>query len=286
MKQSESSLDPAIVGRTYEGSEGLIVPDEVREYAKATNETNSLYYEEDDRRLFIPPIFPVTMLIDPFTKIMTDKSLNLDFLRMVHGEHEIVYYKPLKPLDTVKTTVKLESIDKKDAGDILWTKIDGFVEKELKFTMRAGLFFKNVKKSTKRKIKKHKDEPDREIIFSKKMLVAPDQSKRYATASGDQNPIHVDPDIAKAAGLPDIILHGLCTLAFATAAIVDELVDGDPSKIKSVRTRFSKPVFMNDLLTTEVWIEKQSKISKNVNFVTKNQKGEIVLSKGEIELLK
>lgn len=288
MKQNESVLDPAIVGRTYVGTEEIILPEKVKEYAKATNETNLLYYEEDEKKLLIPPIFPVTLLIEPFIKIMTDDSLNLDFLRMVHGEHEIIYFNHLKPLDTVKTTVKLESIDRKDVGDILWAKIDGIVEKELKFTMRAGLFFKKVNKTTKRKKHSMKStvKIERKIVISKKMQVAPDQSKRYAAASGDINPIHLDPDIAKAAGLPDIILHGLCTLAFTTAAIVDELSGGDSSKVKSVRTRFSRPVFMNDVLTTEGWVEKQNKISQVIEFITKNQRGEEVLSNGKIELLK
>ena len=72
MEPSESGLDPAIIGRTYEGTEELIVPDKVREYAKATNETNPKYYEEDEKKLKIPPIFPVTMLVDPFIKIVNE----------------------------------------------------------------------------------------------------------------------------------------------------------------------------------------------------------------------
>ncbi|UCE14176.1 MAG: dehydratase, partial [Candidatus Heimdallarchaeota archaeon] len=161
----------------------------------------------------------------------------------------------------------------------------GHAKEELVFEMRAGMFFKKPRKGIK-PVKRTVEETKRQVILTKQMKVTSDQSVRYAAASGDENPIHVDRDIARAAGLPDIILHGLCTLAFATQAIVDGLAKGDPTKVKRITTRFSKPVFMEDTLTTEGWLLKEDETSKVIGFETKNEKGEAVLKRASIELLK
>lgn len=286
-KLKESGLDPNIVGRIYEGPIESVDPEKTIAYAKATNETNPRYYKSDENKISIPPLFPVTMFIDPMIQIVTDDTLNLDILRMVHGEQEILYHRSLRPGEKIKTKVKLDSIDVKEAGDILWAKMTGYAGEELVFEMRAGLFFKKTKKGKKTSKPKTKEDPiERQIRIRKQMKVSSDQSVRYAAASGDENPIHVDKDTAKAAGLPDIILHGLCTLAFAVQAIVDNIAEGDPSKVKKIKTRFSKPVFMEDTLTTEGWLMKESETREIIGFETKNEAGEAVLKLGSIELLK
>jgi 3-hydroxybutyryl-CoA dehydratase len=69
----------------------------------------------------------------------------------------------------------------------------------------------------------------------------------YAAASGDFNPIHIDPVVGKEAGLGGTILQGLCTLGWAVDAFVNYL--GDPGKVKSVKVRFSRPVAIDDVVT-------------------------------------
>jgi acyl dehydratase len=79
--------------------------------------------------------------------------------------------------------------------------------------------------------------------------VAADQAERYAQASGDHNPIHLDEDAAKAVGLPGRILHGLCTMAIAGHAVA-ELAGREPTRLA---VRFSAPVALGDTVTTRVW---------------------------------
>ncbi len=63
---------------------------------------------------------------------------------------------------------------------------------------------------------------------------------RYAGASGDFNPIHWDERTAKAVGLPDIIAHGMLTMAVAVRVVTDWV--GDPGAVLDYKVRFSKPV--------------------------------------------
>lgn len=82
--------------------------------------------------------------------------------------------------------------------------------------------------------------------FEQTRSVDPEQPKRYAAASGDYNPIHLDAEFARAVGLPGIILHGLCTMAFlaehAAAAA------GSPEALRRLKLRFSQPVQPGDTL--------------------------------------
>ena len=79
--------------------------------------------------------------------------------------------------------------------------------------------------------------------------VAADQAERYAEASGDHNPIHLDEDAARAVGLPARILHGLCTMALAGRA-VEQVAGREPARLA---VRFSAPVALGATVTTRVW---------------------------------
>jgi acyl dehydratase len=71
------------------------------------------------------------------------------------------------------------------------------------------------------------------------LRVTPDKylPHRYAGASGDFNPIHIDPEFAKAVGLPGTILHGLYMMALVARANAG-LADGDPKALKRLSVQF------------------------------------------------
>src|SRR5215207_10345687 len=71
------------------------------------------------------------------------------------------------------------------------------------------------------------------------LRVTPDKylPHRYAGASGDFNPIHIDPEFAKAVGLPGNILHGLYSMALVARGCA-ALADGDPRALRRLRVQF------------------------------------------------
>jgi acyl dehydratase len=80
-----------------------------------------------------------------------------------------------------------------------------------------------------------------------------DQTFRYSPAAGDPMPIHLDEEVARDAGLPGIIAHGLCTMAFTSWAVLTELAGSDVNRLKRFAVRFSKPVLPGDDLETRIW---------------------------------
>jgi len=71
--------------------------------------------------------------------------------------------------------------------------------------------------------------------------------------SGDLNPLHIDPAVAKHAGFPRPISHGLGTMGLACYAMLKTFCGFDPSKLKSISLRFSRPVLPGDLIAFEFW---------------------------------
>jgi acyl dehydratase len=73
---------------------------------------------------------------------------------------------------------------------------------------------------------------------------------RYAGASGDLNPIHWSPRFAVEVGLPDVIAHGMLTMATAVRLVVDWC--GDPGAVVDYGVRFTKPVVVPDVTGTQL----------------------------------
>ena len=70
------------------------------------------------------------------------------------------------------------------------------------------------------------------------------QLVRYAGASGDFNPIHWNPRVAREVGLPDVIAHGMLTMACAGRIVTDWT--GNPGLVSGLETRFTRPVIVAD----------------------------------------
>jgi 3-hydroxybutyryl-CoA dehydratase len=104
----------------------------------------------------------------------------------------------------------------------------------------------------------------------------------YAGASGDFNPIHIDPEFGKMVGLGGAILQGLCTLAFAAKTVTDWA--GDPGKLKKIKCRFSAPVMMEDTISIEGAVAEVQAGQAKVNLKVINQNGAEVLQNVEAEV--
>lgn len=71
--------------------------------------------------------------------------------------------------------------------------------------------------------------------------------------SGDLNPLHIDPAVARQAGFERPILHGLATKGFAGYALLKAYCDFDASRLRSMALRFSRPVLPGDRIRFEFW---------------------------------
>jgi acyl dehydratase len=73
--------------------------------------------------------------------------------------------------------------------------------------------------------------------------------------SGDRNPLHSDPEVARAAGFPRPILHGFCTYGMVGWQILARFADFDPARLAELDARFSAAVLPGETLRTEFWCD-------------------------------
>lgn len=100
--------------------------------------------------------------------------------------------------------------------------------------------------------------------------------------SGDLNPIHASPSVARKAGFDRPILHGLCTMGLAARALITGLCDGRPERLGSMEVRFSRPVFPGETIRVEVYRE-----DENVRFRCRSvERDVVVVDRGRASLVK
>jgi acyl dehydratase len=106
---------------------------------------------------------------------------------------------------------------------------------------------------------------------------------QYAGASGDFNPIHWNERIATSVGLPNVIAHGMLTMALAAQMVTDWL--GDRSLLTAFQGRFAGMVLPGDELTCSGTVASKDDQGRRVviNVVVTNQRGEKVFTKGVAE---
>jgi len=121
--------------------------------------------------------------------------------------------------------------------------------------------------------------PDREPDLVCDLATLPQAALIYRL-SGDPNPLHADPVVAKTAGFDAPILHGLCTLGVAGHAILKTCCGYDASRFKSLKLRFSSPVYPGETIRTEMWVD-----GKDVSFRARVvERDVVVLNNGLAEV--
>jgi len=113
-------------------------------------------------------------------------------------------------------------------------------------------------------------------------IVTQELISSYANASGDHNPIHLDPTYARKAGLPSTIAHGLLTLGMACALI--ENWAAETAWTSRVSCRFSAPVPVGDELTCSAVVTAASADSAQLDLMAVISNGDRPLSRARVEL--
>lgn len=248
------------LGTRYEARTATIDVDRSRAYAAATNDPNPAYAAGD----LAPPVFAVVPTWDAMMVALHDVVPAADQLAMLHAEQDMVFHQPLVPGRSLITWTEAYGTRSGRAGTRFTMRVvshdeDGepVVEQFATMLIRGaaatadGRGFGDGGKSPPDHAFPVAARSGTEAVAMVRVLIDPDQAVRYAAASGDANPIHVDDQAARAAGLPGVILHGMCTMALCSRAVVDKLAGGDPTRLRRLAVRFYRPVFPGaDLITT------------------------------------
>jgi acyl dehydratase len=270
------------LGRWTPGRSMTVGREQILTYSHATNDRAAIALGGG----VAPPVFaivPVWVSLQEAARSVAPEEARA---RVVHGDQDIRIAAPIRPGLTLRSRAAPIGVHVKDSGTTVVLKTetrDG--DDRLLNEQFVTEFYRGVTGGTGDGLEApgHRmpeevaqSEPDRQITYP----VDEDQTFRYAEASGDRNAFHLDDDAARAAGLPGIIVHGLCLMAFAGRAVLEFQQQENPAAVRRLAVRFARPVSPGAALTTRV-----HKLDEDaVAFDAVDGEGAVVLKDGLVEL--
>jgi acyl dehydratase len=243
-------LNRKLTGKRYDGGSYEVTAKAITRYAEATNDLNERYRDP------APVASPVFGIVPAFPTIMMaarDPELGADLLRLVHISEEHVIDRPLRAGDVLTVNAELNSFSADETGERFTIEVELEADGATAMLVRATMLIRGEGSRRRRREGSPGTRPPSDILCERPFTVDENQPQRYAEASGDHNPIHLDEAVARSAKLPGVIVHGMCTMAMASAAMVDELAGGDPGRVRMVAAQFAKPVFPGQELRSRFW---------------------------------
>lgn len=263
-----------------------VTRERLAEYAAATNDPIAAHRAGE----IAPPVFAIVpvfeALLIPAVDVMPVELIP----RVVHGEQDFRFHRPIRPGDKLVSRGKMIGYEGMENGTRAAIYLecrteDGELVNEQYVTtfvrgFDAGKTIGDLSPSHKFDERLRTGAPAVAVA----QHVDDDQTFRYSPASGDPMPIHLDDEVARSAGLPGIIAHGLCTMAFTSWAVLTEVAGSDVNRLKRFAVRFSKMVIPGDDLETRIW--KQHKRDEVTTYAFETARGDdLVITDGLAEII-
>jgi acyl dehydratase len=275
-----------LVGQTAGPLEFSWTERDTRLYALAVGAASADPEEEPGLGAVVPDHPDSTSLVPSFATLpgsAARRSLDLRALGgspLVHAEHGIEIVQPLHREGRVSTHCTVVNVWDKGSGALIETEsVSADVETGRTLIVnRSSSFVKGLGGfGGERGPRAEPMSEDRSQVVAS-YPTRPDQALMYALL-GDDNPLHWDARVARAAGFERPILHGLCTYGIAARAVVEHFGGGDPVMLRSLTARFTAPVYPGDTLTISM-----SRDGESVRFRVSDPRGATVLDRGSAVL--
>lgn len=248
--------------------------------ADPVDEADLPYVLETDQKTV--PSMAATLAYPGFW--MREPELAVDWVRLLNGQVGFTIHRQLPPEGTVRSTSRIVAVDDKgqDKGAAVFTEkqltdMDGVPYA----TIQQAVFLRGDGGCGSFGIAPEAPPP---VVGD-----APDHATEVDVArnaaliyrlSGDLNPVHSHPSIARQAGFREPIVHGMCSLGMACRAALRLLCDGSPERLRSMSVRFASPVYPGERLRFE-FFGNASHVRWRVRVPERNV---TVLDRGQLEL--
>ncbi|MFF2082923.1 MaoC/PaaZ C-terminal domain-containing protein [Nocardia sp. NPDC058176] len=288
MTTSESAgvvFDGSGLGEWTDEERFSVTAERIAEYAAATNDPIAAHRDGS----IAPPVFAVV----PVFTSMAPAALSVApvelLMKLVHGEQDFRFHRPIRAGDELVVKAKpIGYLGKPNGSTVVVYAETRDAAGELVNEQWLTAFFRKVDAGPGEgdTAPEHRiTDADRaqDPVATVTAHIDEDQTFRYSPASGDPMPIHLDDEIARMAGLPGIINHGLCTMAFTSWAALTELADGDTARLRRLAVRFAKPVLPGQDITTRLWRTESGEPGVTAYAFETEAAGQIAITDGRVE---
>jgi acyl dehydratase len=216
---------------------------------------------------------------------MKRPDTGVDWVKVVHGEQGLVIHRPLPTAGKLVGRSRVTEIIDKGQGkgalvmsERLVSSADGTLIATLTSTTfcRGDGGFGGPNRPSPPPHPIPERAPDQTLDLPSLL-----QAALIYRLSGDLNPLHISPNVAKAAGFPRPILHGLSTFGHVGHALLQLACGYDAGRLRSMQVRFSAPVFPGETIRTEIWRD-GGVVSFRARAVERDQ---VVINNGRAEVL-
>lgn len=211
------------------------------------------------------------------------KGFNFGLDRILHGEQYTELLRPLEPSAKLTNTFRFKAAYDKSPHAVVVMAVDTVDEHGDKVAYNEISIFVRGAGGWGGERGPGDDlnaAPDREPDTVIEEKTADNQTLLYRL-SGDWNPLHADPDFAKAFGFDKPILHGMCTFGYVGRHIVKAFCGNDGRFFKNIKVRFADSVYPGETLVTRMWRESDTRIV----FETKaKERDTVVIRNAAVEL--
>jgi acyl dehydratase len=265
-------------------------------YAAALDDLMPCYMDtREPRRLLAHPMFPVCFewpVVIGMRQAFESGALTLDDSRRgIHATHDVTIHRAIRPPEKLTTRATIVAIERRKPGAYQLARLETRDETGAPVcTSMYGSIIRDVDVSGADKpLTTHADLPIvrqgiERPLREAKVHIAGGLAHTYTECAQIWNPIHTDIAVARAAGLPALILHGTATLALAVSRVVHLEAGGDPSRVARIAGRFSGMVLMPSDITVRVLAREPFENDDLVHFDVLTQTGEPAISNGAVVL--
>lgn len=215
-----------------------------------------LSYVYEGQMQALPTMAVVLGLPEPW---LSEPDSGIDFSKVVHGEQSLTIHAPLAPEGTIVARNSIDELVDKGSGRgaILRMRREIFDQASgaLQSTQLMSVFcradggFGGPASSKPSPIVEIPGRaPDRWALRP-----TMSQTALIYRLSGDYNPLHADPAVARAAGFDRPIFHGLGTMGIACFMLLAACAGGKAANLRHLSCRFTAPFFPGETLRTEIW---------------------------------
>jgi len=282
MSTATQAFNTEAIGKWGEPVEFAVGADRIAAYAAATNDPIPQHVAGE----LAPPVFAIVPAFQALATASVTVIPAEVLMRILHGEQDFHFHGPIRPGMTLTTRCAPIGVRRRSSG------VTVICRGETRDAATGELLVEQYMTSFVRGAENDEDAGDeapahafdatlreREPDATVAQTFDADQTFRYSEASGDPMPIHLDDDVAKSAGLPGIIIHGLCTMAFTSVALIQHACPGDPTRLRRLAVRFARPVQPGQTITTRLW-----DLDGTLAYETTADTGDLIIKDGWAEL--
>jgi len=242
-------IDSSFVGTPLKDYTTTVTWRATMNYAAAVNDANPVYFDDEEKTVIAPPMFAVALtwpISERIWEYIDDKNFPVDIIKtQVHYTEHLAFHRPMYAGDVLNNKGHIAAIMAHRAGTVVVIRFDAIDQDgNGVFTEHIGGLMRGVECTGNSRGKE-----DLPLVppfsgvpgaqWEKVIHIDRMQPFIYDGCTNIHFPIHTSVGFARIVGLPDIILQGTATLAFAARELTDNEAAGNPQRLKELSCRFT-----------------------------------------------